>query len=700
MAPLADSVAATSTASVGNASPEVAPSAVSAAGPPASALTDQVQAAVDVERRTMGLRTILLSLQACDRVTRGSVTGPFQVSSTDEDVPVVCFQFHMSHFTCKAYLAHGSRDEGSQHLKLQTVFEDNRRTMGEEQRYFVANEWNSTKRYTRLKCGSGGGAARSSDVFTLEYDVLVPMDTPHAYGLTLVSQTLRMWYTSMVACVMHIVEPRELPFATHDMIMSNTLAVAVREEDEGLLRETCPICFEAFRVGDTVRRLPCLHTFHVAGADVDNEDAQNHHCNIDRHLVCDKQCPVCKTPIDIMERLPAANGGKAACSAGACTAGDAAVSSSAGAEGATAADAEASASGTGAGGGSGREAAAAVVARDGATEALTDAARLPAATATGAPNVSDALNITRLPLDPTTEVAQAAAAGAAAAGVATAAAAALIAAQQGENAGGNGAGPPNAALLPAQAAELERAVRSLQSRWLQIQDVVAGMQQMLQYIEESQPMVAAQAANAEGTAAGGAAAAGGGSAAVDDSAPVGGPASGGGAAADRAHDGAPAPGAGSTSTAVAAAGEEATPEAAADGSEVAAVPAPAARPRENVGSSTALPVQTAAAAGVEGSEPAPLTAVATATSADPPRPSTVSRADEVEATAAAAGVPPQGWRSFTEAEKVCMAFVWRQRRAAALTAALASSGEVEPASAGVPAPQEQPRPRDNASSHT
>merc|ERR1719352_479845 len=45
--------------------------------------------------------------------------------------------------------------------------------------------------------------------------------------------------------------------------------------------------------------------------------------------------------------------------------------------------------------------------------------------------------------------------------------------------------------LPAQAAALERAVRSLQSRWMQIQDVVAGMQQMLQYIEESQSMMSA-----------------------------------------------------------------------------------------------------------------------------------------------------------------------------------------------------------------
>lgn len=40
--------------------------------------------------------------------------------------------------------------------------------------------------------------------------------------------------------------------------------------------------------------------------------------------------------------------------------------------------------------------------------------------------------------------------------------------------------------LPAQAAELERAIRGLQSRWLQIQDVVAGMQETLQYIEDHQ----------------------------------------------------------------------------------------------------------------------------------------------------------------------------------------------------------------------
>merc|ERR1719188_1016831 len=108
----------------------------------------------------------------------------------------------------------------------------------------------------------------------------------------------------MVACVMHIVEPREMPFATHEMITANTLAVTVQEEDTHLVHEACPICLENFRVGEKVRRLPCMHLFHVVSADADSE--QSRHCNIDRHLIQDKQCPVCKTPIDVMERVDGA----------------------------------------------------------------------------------------------------------------------------------------------------------------------------------------------------------------------------------------------------------------------------------------------------------------------------------------------------------------------------------------------------------
>ncbi|CAE7040734.1 desi1 [Symbiodinium sp. CCMP2592] len=50
----------------------------------------------------------------------------------------------MSHFVCKAFLAAGA-DEGTRHLKLQTIFEDNRQGLVEEHRYFMANEWNSSK---------------------------------------------------------------------------------------------------------------------------------------------------------------------------------------------------------------------------------------------------------------------------------------------------------------------------------------------------------------------------------------------------------------------------------------------------------------------------------------------------------------------------------------------------------------------------
>jgi hypothetical protein len=428
----------------------------SAVPPPPSAATGNTR------ERLMGLRTLLSSLQGCDRVCVDSIMGPFQMNAgTEEEVPVVCFQFRMSHFTCKAYLAHGTQDEGSQHLKLQTTFEDNRRSLGEEQRYFIANEWNATKRYTRLKCGSGGTGR--SCVFTLEYDVLVPADTPHSWGLLLLSQTLRMWYTSMVACVMHIVEPRDVPFATHDMIMRNTLSVAVREEDTCLLQQSCPICFENFRVGEKVRRLPCMHCFHVVGADSDA--SQGHHCNIDRHLVRDKQCPVCKTPVDFMDRL------------------DKNAPQSKHVEGEAMAISEA---------GENASADALAVTQVTTVHPASDAVEsnpiapvVSAATVEGDAMVHHAVTVAA----PTSRSVAAVARGAAEQGIAAvaevAAAAARIAPVSNQDGGQGQSG------LPAQAAELERAVRSLQSRWMQIQDVVAGMQQMLQYIEESQSMMSA-----------------------------------------------------------------------------------------------------------------------------------------------------------------------------------------------------------------
>jgi len=519
-------------------------------------------------------RTLLEALRDSDRVSTDSISGPFQMN-TAEEMPVVCFQFRMSHFTCKAYLAHGTQDEGGPtHVKLQTVFEDNRRSLGEEQRYFVANEWNATKRYTRLKCGSGGHSR--SGVFTLEYDVLCPADLPHRWGLPLLVQTFRMWYTSMVACVMHIVEPRSMPFATHEMIISNTLHTTVQECDEGLQNESCPICFDRFRPGEHVRRLPCLHVFHVVGADAESD--QGHHCNIDRHLIRDKQCPVCKTPVDIMEQVnrDLKGGDASANAAGAAASTDVEAAVAAATEPGVAAVAV-EANGT-VMGGLGLEATAAL-------DDFVETGRVVAEATAGQPDNSQ---------QP----------GTATAGVA-----------QG---------------LPEQAAELEHAVRSLQSRWLQIQDVVAGMQQMLRYIEDSQSALGA-ARGQEGTN---------GSTEAGD-------------ATGTAAVGAPAVG-----------GAE-------GGAQVAPTGPGIAQPLADVAQTLAV---VAAAANAVPTGPAldsGATAAPTATA-----PAAVLAAAAVARALPLAAAPAPCFRDaplpFTEIEKVCMAYAWRQRRAGAPNAATAA----------------------------
>eukprot|EP00913_Durusdinium_trenchii_P002858 g2646.t1 len=234
-----------------------------------------------------------------------------------------------------------------------------------------------------------------TEVFTLEYDLLCPVQLPHAAGVHMLTLILRMWYTSMVACVMHIVAPRELPFATHAMIVENTLTVAVQEEDSNLQQEACPICLENFQVGDKVRRLPCMHLFHVVGGE---SSSQSRHCNIDRHLVLDKQCPICKTPIDIMAPWPA----EVTMQVAPAPVGEITIQPADSGEGLVADTAE--------------------EARPATSEQEEDR-----------------------PVE-----------------------------------------QPNPQRLPEQAAELERVVRSLQSRWLQIQDVVAGVQQMLHYLEDGE----------------------------------------------------------------------------------------------------------------------------------------------------------------------------------------------------------------------
>eukprot|EP00931_Biecheleriopsis_adriatica_P060853 TRINITY_DN36557_c0_g1_i1.p1 TRINITY_DN36557_c0_g1~~TRINITY_DN36557_c0_g1_i1.p1 ORF type:complete len:666 (+),score=165.10 TRINITY_DN36557_c0_g1_i1:38-2035(+) len=401
------------------------------------------------EPQRFALRTLLEALRVSDRVNSDSIEGPYQLNP-GEEVPVACFQFKMSHFECKAYLAHGA-DEGSQHLKLQTVFEDNRNSLVEAQGYYVANEWNTSKAYTRLKCGSTDRGR--SNVYTLEYDLLCPTCLPHSYGLQLLLQSLRMWYTSMMACVMHIVVPRGFPFATHAMIVANTLVESVREEDVGLKDEACPICLECFQPGEKVRRLPCMHVFHVVGADAGS--CQSRHCNIDRHLVVDKTCPVCKTPIDIMERLerqPASqSGGSAEASSG--TRGAARetlqVEDAALAVQSTPADAAAQAI---------EQSSQQILPH--LRQSLLNEASAPA------------------PVPPPDDRPAPDAAADASAG------------EQQQPAEASQAptsvNTRSQVRLPEQAEELERVVRGLQSRWLQIQDMVASMQQMLRYIEDGQ----------------------------------------------------------------------------------------------------------------------------------------------------------------------------------------------------------------------
>jgi len=250
---------------------------------------------------------------------------------------------------------------------------------------------------------------------------MIPPEMPHQWGLVLVQQNLRMWYNSILACVMHIVEPRDMPFATHDTITANTISVTLTAEHTGILRQACPICLETFCVRDTVRRLPCMHVFHVVGAEAD--PSQDRHCNIDRHLVCDKQCPVCKTPIDIMERLD-------------------------------------------------RTAVKSVEPCNPEMDTC-QAPPIPLLQAERAPRGSGGLS-------PETIAGAEASTG----GVVAESAARD---QQHEMMNATEEAPNNAGAgnLPASAAELERAVRSLQSRWVQIQGVVVGMQQMLHHIEES-----------------------------------------------------------------------------------------------------------------------------------------------------------------------------------------------------------------------
>lgn len=241
-----------------------------------------------VDEVKIGVNSFTEALRLCDKIT--DLVGPLDIPSQEGQVNFMSFK--ISHFASKAYVTVGNSFDSAVHMKLQTIFEDNRPNMSEEERYYIANEWNTTKRYTRCKYNSVCSSAYEPGTFTLEYDILLPGGMPHKVGVELLENTLAMWHTSAVACVLHIVNYKKatLPFATHGSIVGNTLEFQVADED--LMRQQCAICLEGFQKDEWVRRLPCLHVFHTCSD-----------CNIDTHLVRDKQCPVCRTPIDVMDSM-------------------------------------------------------------------------------------------------------------------------------------------------------------------------------------------------------------------------------------------------------------------------------------------------------------------------------------------------------------------------------------------------------------
>lgn len=248
-----------------------------------------------VEKRLVSADTLLDALNKCDKVSE--VSGPLRLSS--EESSMVFFNFVISMCPSKAYISFEEAPEQPLVLKLQTVFEDSRPNMSEEERYYIANNWNSTKKFTRCRYNSSSSSSYHPGTFLLEYEILIPTTMTHNFGVEMFEKTLDMWHTSAVACMLHILAYKRvtLPFATHEAIMQNTIEFQVcKSEDNNhtcLTNQTCSICLEHFLDKDWVRRLPCMHVFHTM-----------QECNIDTHLVQDKQCPVCRTPIDAMELDP------------------------------------------------------------------------------------------------------------------------------------------------------------------------------------------------------------------------------------------------------------------------------------------------------------------------------------------------------------------------------------------------------------
>jgi len=72
----------------------------------------------------------------------------------------------------------------------------------------------------------------------------------------------------------------------------------VSEAEGGEASSECAICIDDFTVGDELRRLPCGHSFHRA-------------C-VDKWLMIDKTCPLCKRDVTGLEDVTPASPGRLA----------------------------------------------------------------------------------------------------------------------------------------------------------------------------------------------------------------------------------------------------------------------------------------------------------------------------------------------------------------------------------------------------
>lgn len=157
---------------------------------------------------------------------------------------------------------------------------DTRGTSPREKKLYFANAFNKGYLYSSACVDQDGD-------FVLDTTSFFLFGTPRTQALRQAAKVLRIHDMNMASLVRLWADLRDtsLPFATHTMIDEHTVSsVAEAKVDSVDGENMCIICWEPIREGDKIRRLNCMHAFHKD--------------EIDRHLVENKQCPICKSPID------------------------------------------------------------------------------------------------------------------------------------------------------------------------------------------------------------------------------------------------------------------------------------------------------------------------------------------------------------------------------------------------------------------